>query len=527
MNNNELIIAINDFKIDKNLAIQNYGNISEWDVSGVTNMNGLFKNMKSFNEDISNWNVSKVTDMSDMFYGCNNFNIDISSWNVNKVTNMKSMFFFCSSFNQNLNSWNTSNVTNMNTMFTGCESFVQSLNLWDITNVTNKNYMFYNATNQLLYFKNQFDSKGTPKQWPLILSNTIKGIFYDTSLNKLIISKDVLFEKEIYNVVNGNNNEFINPITRTINANVKADKTNLYNSPTLISSNSDIVDFTSANAKKTATETRLTMSAGTQVNNLVYRKDKSTNLVVSEETTTTFASYNSKVKLNNSTDNSNSSSLLSRNARTTTVDVSAVENGILLDANNTIEVGTGVSQIDDDTGIIFNTITIGDTDTIGLYLTFNDDINSAIQFIYDNIVTIKQYLYNDLLVMDNSAQFLLEYDSHDSNLYSNYMLDLYEFVDIISWNEIIMDKLIFFGENGYSIGSANKPFSFSSNMDDLYSASISHFKTIDFSSIWSQNYVDYNSWFDDVLSPLYIDNTATITINDILIQCIDISLSDG
>ena len=54
--------------------------------------------------------------------------------------------------------------------------------------VTNKNYMFYNATNQLLYFKNQFDSKGTPKQWPLILSNTIKGIFYDTSLNKLIIS---------------------------------------------------------------------------------------------------------------------------------------------------------------------------------------------------------------------------------------------------------------------------------------------------------------------------------------------------
>ena len=44
-----------------------YGNISDWDVSQVTNMKGLFKGKKFFNESIENWDVSNVKYMSSMF----------------------------------------------------------------------------------------------------------------------------------------------------------------------------------------------------------------------------------------------------------------------------------------------------------------------------------------------------------------------------------------------------------------------------------------------------------------------------
>ena len=49
--------------------------------------------MKSqFNGDISNWDVSSVTDMSDMFSE-SQFNGDISNWDVSNVTNMIGMFY--------------------------------------------------------------------------------------------------------------------------------------------------------------------------------------------------------------------------------------------------------------------------------------------------------------------------------------------------------------------------------------------------------------------------------------------------
>ena len=90
--------------------------ITQLDVSHLTNMSGLFcdvdvdnegyeNSLKDFNQDISGWDVSNVTDMSNMFYGCSSFNQDLSSWNVSQVKNMSCMFAFCSSFNQDISSW--------------------------------------------------------------------------------------------------------------------------------------------------------------------------------------------------------------------------------------------------------------------------------------------------------------------------------------------------------------------------------------------------------------------------------------
>ena len=52
-------------------------NISNWDVSNITNMSYMFYGSSEFNGDISKWNVSNVTDMSYMFNGASAFNGDI------------------------------------------------------------------------------------------------------------------------------------------------------------------------------------------------------------------------------------------------------------------------------------------------------------------------------------------------------------------------------------------------------------------------------------------------------------------
>ena len=101
-----------------------YIDISDWDVSKVTNMADMFfrcKDIKSVG-DISKWDVSKVSNMSGMFYECNELKFigDISGWDVKNVTNMKYMFAFCKKFNQDLSCWNVSNVIYKDSIFDNC-----------------------------------------------------------------------------------------------------------------------------------------------------------------------------------------------------------------------------------------------------------------------------------------------------------------------------------------------------------------------------------------------------------------------
>jgi len=118
------------------------GDLSSWDVSSVTNMNHMFKNASSFNQNIGGWDVSNVIDMGAMFLGTANFNQDIGNWNVANVTSMSHMFVNASNFNQNIGSWDVSNVSTMQAMFKSANSFSQDLNTWDVSNVIHMNYMF-------------------------------------------------------------------------------------------------------------------------------------------------------------------------------------------------------------------------------------------------------------------------------------------------------------------------------------------------------------------------------------------------
>ena len=82
--------------------VKKYGEINNWDVSKVTNMNAMFQNATSFNQPLNNWNVSKVTNMHNMFWRAYSFNQPLNKWNVSNVTDMSFMFGLCDSFNQPL-----------------------------------------------------------------------------------------------------------------------------------------------------------------------------------------------------------------------------------------------------------------------------------------------------------------------------------------------------------------------------------------------------------------------------------------
>jgi hypothetical protein len=83
-----------------------YGDISNWDVSGVTNMNQLFHTRTDFNYDLSSWDISNVTNMFMIFHssGLSTANYDniLNGWSQQDVQPNVELgagqsIYFCSS----------------------------------------------------------------------------------------------------------------------------------------------------------------------------------------------------------------------------------------------------------------------------------------------------------------------------------------------------------------------------------------------------------------------------------------------
>ena len=127
-----------------------YIDISDWDVSNVTNMSYMFyacNTLKSVGY-ISDWDVSNIKSMCGMFYACDELEsvVDISKWDVSNVTDMSNMFCGCENFNQDISGWDVSSVTNMHCMFADCHSFNQDLSCWNVSNVRHNNdHIFHNC----------------------------------------------------------------------------------------------------------------------------------------------------------------------------------------------------------------------------------------------------------------------------------------------------------------------------------------------------------------------------------------------
>lgn len=149
-------------------------NLSNWDTSNVTNTSSMFRDtgnvtinapnlnlsknttmwymfMGSDIENLNapNWNIKNVTDMDSLFYVATYIkSIDASNWDTSNVTNMSRVFAYCNSITSlKISNWNTSRVTNLYQAFNHCISLetVDIVN-WDVSNVTSMYYMFNNCT---------------------------------------------------------------------------------------------------------------------------------------------------------------------------------------------------------------------------------------------------------------------------------------------------------------------------------------------------------------------------------------------
>jgi trimeric autotransporter adhesin len=184
----ELQTAVNEWcQYPQPTSAQQYGHISTWDVSQITDMSNLFKNKTDFNDDISGWDVSNVTTMERMFLNAEAFDQSLELWDVSNVTTMERMFLNAEAFNQPLERWNVVNVTTMKKMFNDASSFNHPLERWNVVNVTTMYGMFFQASafNQPL------------ERWNVVNVTTMYGMFWNASaFNKPL---------ERWNVVNVTN----------------------------------------------------------------------------------------------------------------------------------------------------------------------------------------------------------------------------------------------------------------------------------------------------------------------------------
>lgn len=140
--------------VNKQIVINNMSDIKTYmnnpdfqycpmfDTSGVTAMNGMFKNCSSLTS-IPQLDTHIVTNMESMFENCSSLTSipQLDTW---RVTNMRSMFYHCSSLTS-IPLLDTSNVEVMNGMFEQCTSLTD-IPLLDTSKVTKMTNMFNNCT---------------------------------------------------------------------------------------------------------------------------------------------------------------------------------------------------------------------------------------------------------------------------------------------------------------------------------------------------------------------------------------------
>ena len=126
-----------------NLDLNNVENITDWDVSGVTNFKSCFANCIYTTgwEAIKDWDVSSAINMELMFSNSSlndeNF-INISNWNLTNVQNLNRTFYKTKIKNIDLSCFNLSNVISMQDTFRD-STVVESITLPELPSVTNVN----------------------------------------------------------------------------------------------------------------------------------------------------------------------------------------------------------------------------------------------------------------------------------------------------------------------------------------------------------------------------------------------------
>ena len=144
LDNSNIQTAVNN-ALSAGNSIEEYGgHISNWHVSNVTDMSGLFEGKSDFDEDLGNWDVSNVTTMWKMFKYATLFNNggsdNIKNWNLASLETAQGIFID-TSFNQDISAWTFPNEIHLGGLFYGTP-FNQDISGWNVSNATAMSYMF-------------------------------------------------------------------------------------------------------------------------------------------------------------------------------------------------------------------------------------------------------------------------------------------------------------------------------------------------------------------------------------------------
>lgn len=120
-------------------------NLSNWDTSNVTSMQGLFSNLKNLESvECADWDTSNVTSFYAILDACHSLKtFDTSKWVTSSATNMAWMFSGVGLEELDVSNFNTSKVTNMHTMFAGSQAIVKlDVSNFDTSNVLDFGHAF-------------------------------------------------------------------------------------------------------------------------------------------------------------------------------------------------------------------------------------------------------------------------------------------------------------------------------------------------------------------------------------------------
>lgn len=177
-------------------AAFNSHSIHRWDVRSLVDASQMFHGAKSFEGNhLWKWNSHNLQDISEMFAHASSFEGDLSELDVSSVTDMKGVFFKTLRFNGDLTQWKTDNVQDMNSMFAYAASFQgQGLEGWNVAKVSiMANMLKRTAFNQNLGqwnvesvtdMRNMFRYVATMNQqlcWTLNKHVDVEGIFFQSN----------------------------------------------------------------------------------------------------------------------------------------------------------------------------------------------------------------------------------------------------------------------------------------------------------------------------------------------------------
>ena len=150
------------------------------DTSKVINMNTMFFQTKSVDNDITKFNTKNVISMNRTFALCDglDFRNNEPRWDVSKVTDMEMMFYKTPARGSVGKDWDTSKVTNMKEMFYGAYLIFPEVEKWDVSKVTDTSGMFSGSA---IYIANL-------SKWNL---RSLSGHNYDKCKNMFVDCKNL------------------------------------------------------------------------------------------------------------------------------------------------------------------------------------------------------------------------------------------------------------------------------------------------------------------------------------------------